>query len=119
MKGMLVAFFSSYPISSVHNATNEKGLIMKNKNRKETQTVEGLLIPCAWDDDGVVLEMELQTTDEKTYRIDNSEFFLNLVGKCIHATGPITTSKKGEKRIFIKKIDMMETDDISMSPRRR
>lgn len=86
---------------------------MKNKNRKETQTVEGLLIPCAWDDDGVVLEMVLQTTDEKTYGIENSDFFLNLVGKCIHATGPISTSKKGEKRIFIKKIAIMENDKIT------
>lgn len=86
---------------------------MKNKNRKETQTVEGLLIPCAWDDDGVVLEMELQTTDEKTYGIENSDSFLSLVGKCIHATGPISTGKNGERRIFIKKIAIMENDSIT------
>ena len=58
-------------------------MMMKNKNRRETQTVEGLLIPCAWDDDGVVLEMELQTTDEETYGIENSEFFMNISGKYI------------------------------------
>lgn len=89
---------------------------MKNKNRKETQTIEGLLIPCAWDDDGVVLEMEIQTTDEKTYGIENGESFLDLVGKCIHATGPISTSKKGEKRIYIKKIDVMEHKRIEPAP---
>jgi len=88
---------------------------MKNKNRKETQTVEGLLIPCAWDDDGVVLEMEIHTTDEKIYGVENSEFFLNLVGKCIHATGPISTGKKGEKQIFIQKIDIMENDRTAAS----
>lgn len=84
--------------------------MMKNKKRRETQTIEGLLIPCAWDDDGVVLEMELQTTDEETYGIENSEFFTNITGKYIQASGAITTSKKGEKRIFIKKIAIMEND---------
>jgi hypothetical protein len=89
---------------------------MKNKNRRETQTVEGLLIPCAWDDDGIVLEMEIQTTDEETYGIENSEFFLNIVGKCIQASGAITTRKKGEKRIFIKKIAIMEHDEKEPAP---
>lgn len=90
--------------------------MMKNKNRRETQTVEGLLIPCAWDDDGVVLEMELQTTDEETYGIENSEFFMNISGKYIQASGAISTSKKGEKRIFIKKIAIMENDRKNATP---
>ena len=90
--------------------------MMKNKNRRETQTIEGLLIPCAWDDDGVVLEMELQTTDEETYGIENSEFFTSITGKYIQASGAITTSKKGEKRIFIKKIAIMENDRRDAAP---
>lgn len=83
---------------------------MKNKARRETRTVEGLLIPCAWDDNGVVLELELQTRNEETFGVENSEFFLNIAGKHIQASGPISTGKKGEKSIFIKKIAIMETD---------
>ncbi|AOY57939.1 MULTISPECIES: hypothetical protein [Desulfococcus] len=90
--------------------------MMKNKNRRETHTVEGILIPCAWDDEGIVLEMEIQTTNEETYSIENSEFFLNMVGKCIQASGPIITSKKGDKRIFIKKIAVTENDGREAAP---
>lgn len=83
---------------------------MKTKIRRDTQTVEGLLIPCDWDDDGVVTAMELQTPNEETYGIENSEFFLNIEGKNIQASGAITTSKRGGKRIFIKKIAIVEND---------
>jgi hypothetical protein len=95
---------------------HEKGQSMKNRNRRETQTVEGILTPCAWDDDGGVLEMVIQATDEETYRIENSEFFLKLVGKYIQAAGAISTSKKGEKRISIKKIVIMENDRTAVAP---
>ena len=87
--------------------------MMKNKIRRETQTVEGLLIPCGWDDDGGVIEMEIQGTDEETYGIENSEFFLNIAGKSIQASGVINISKRGEKRIFIKKIAIMENEALA------
>jgi hypothetical protein len=76
--------------------------MMKTKRRKETQTIEGLLGPCGWDGDGVVLGAEIQTDDEEIYLVENRYFFLKLAGTCLRGSGAISTNKKGINRIFQK-----------------
>ena len=84
------------------------GAQMKKKTKASMQTLVGIVIPYAWDENDRVAEVSLSATDDEEYVIENGERFLDLVQKQIRAIGLVKSGKKIHRAINIKKFELVD-----------
>jgi hypothetical protein len=84
---------------------------MKKKNKSQTQTLTGIILPVDWDENDEVSSVQLSATDDEDYLISNGEKFLNMVHCWISATGNISRDKRSGKNIRITRYEIMEDED--------
>jgi hypothetical protein len=81
---------------------------MAETRHEKIQTLIGVLVPAAWEDDRVIY-VALNATDDKAYLIENGEKFIDLLQQCIEARGKVTRPKKVFRRINIKRFRILES----------
>ncbi|MFH1728790.1 MAG: hypothetical protein ABIA04_10290 [Pseudomonadota bacterium] len=66
----------------------------------KVQKIKGIVVPCKWDSDNLVIQASIVTDLEEEYYITNSDSANNLINQLnnmIEVTGNIETIKKGKK----------------------
>ena len=81
---------------------------MSKKSDEKHETLIGVVTPVEWDGDRIS-GVALFATDDEAYRIEDGLKFLDLLQKCIEATGCVRRSKKSFRSINIKKFKIMES----------
>lgn len=83
----------------------------KSRDVREMKTVvEGIFVAADWDHQGNVVEIELLSTDEDEYRIENPEMFMDLLQKRVRVSGVVRGDRRGGKVIHVRKCIVMETE---------
>ena len=83
---------------------------MDRRMKAQTQTLMGVVIPYAWDENGNVSNVSLSATDDEEYVIENSFGFLDLLQQPIQATGIVKSGKKVHRMINVKKFQVLDHD---------
>ena len=71
----------------------------KKKMMTDDEVVVGIVTPVEWGEDDRITAVALSATDDEAYWIENGEKFLNLVQKCIEATGRVKRDRKSNRAI--------------------
>ncbi|KJS31816.1 MAG: hypothetical protein VR64_09775 [Desulfatitalea sp. BRH_c12] len=80
----------------------------KKKSRNDHETLVGIVMPVQWDEEDQVTAVALSATDDEEYWIENGAAFIDLVQKCIEASGKVKRDKKATRMITIKKYNIIE-----------
>lgn len=67
--------------------------------------IRGLVVPYAWDEKGDVLEIVIDTPDEKRYHVDSDETGISLVPfirNVIEVTGQVYRDRFGRQAISVE-----------------
>jgi hypothetical protein len=80
----------------------------KNKPSKDNETLVGIVTPIQWGEDDQVTAVALSATDDEAYLIENGAKFIELVQKCIEASGKVKRDKKAARSITIKRFSIIE-----------
>ena len=89
---------------------------MGKKIKASMQSLIGIVIPYAWDNNDEVIAVSLSATDDEDYVIENGERFLDLIHQKIRAEGLVRQGKKMHRAITIKKFELLENIAIPDNP---
>ncbi len=81
---------------------------MSKKVKSSMQSLVGIVIPYAWDENDQVCRVSLSATDDEEYIIENGDRFLDVVQKPIRAMGLVKSAKKAHRTIAIKKFEILD-----------
>ncbi len=81
----------------------------KKKKSSDSETLTGIVTPVQWDDDHQVTAVALSATDDEEYWIENGDKFIDLVQKCIEASGKVRRDRKTTRSIVIKRFSVLES----------
>ncbi|QTA82596.1 Uncharacterized protein dnl_49740 [Desulfonema limicola] len=102
--------FKNREFEAAQENTKGGGRRLKKQDSRETHSlIEGIITASDWDNDGNVIEIRLQTTDEDEYLIVNGELFTGLIRKYVLVSGIIKIQRNGSKTIHIKKCTILES----------
>ncbi|GBC62440.1 hypothetical protein DENIS_3412 [Desulfonema ishimotonii] len=82
----------------------------RRQGRENKIVVEGIITAADWDEDGNITGIQILTTDDEAYGIENSDPFMNLVQKSVQASGSLKRGRGGEQNIYIRKISLLEDE---------
>ena len=77
---------------------------MVGLDNQDVKTIQGIVIPAEWDHDGAVLNVDIMSRDEASYRVENiasAKELLTLLQEEIMATGKIKALGIGKFEIRI------------------
>jgi hypothetical protein len=80
----------------------------KTKSSGDNETLVGIVTPVQWDDDHQVIAVALSATDDEEYLIENGDEFIDLIQKCIEASGKVRRDKDTGRSITIKRFNVIE-----------
>lgn len=81
----------------------------KDRDHREMKTVvEGVVVAADWDHVGNVTHIQLLSTDEDAYRIENPAMFMDLLQKSVRVSGVVRRDRHGAKVIRIRKCALLE-----------
>ena len=80
----------------------------KKKTTQTNETLVGIITPVEWDVDDQVTAVALSATDDEAYLIENGDKFIDLVQKCIEASGRVRRDRKSTRSIAIKRFNIIE-----------
>lgn len=80
----------------------------KKKTNYDHETLVGIVMPIEWDAHDRVTAVALSATDDEEYLIENGDKFLDLIQKCIEATGKVKRDRKAPRSITIKRFNIVE-----------
>lgn len=80
----------------------------KRKLSQHNETLVGIIMPIQWDENDQVTAVALSATDDEAYLIENGEKFIDLVQKCVEATGKVKRDRKASRSIAIKRYNVIE-----------
>lgn len=66
--------------------------------------IEGIVIPCSWDENGTIKGVSLHADDEKEYRVQHTGLgteLLNHIHHKVKATGRISERLDGSRQIIL------------------
>ena len=79
-------------------------MVNKQQEREKTITLQGIIIPSAWDKDGNVITISLSTFDEEEYCIGGDHLWRELMAllrEKVRIRG-VVSRKKGKQTIWVK-----------------
>lgn len=92
------------------------GFKAKNRETREAKTViEGKMMAAEYEGNGSIMELNILTSDEEEYFIENGEMFMNLAGKNVRASGILREGRRGIKTFHIKKISVLDSESDDMA----
>ena len=80
----------------------------KKKTPVSNETLVGIITPVEWDVDDRITAVALSATDDEAYLIENGDKFIDLVQKCIQASGQIKRDRKSSRSITIKRFNIID-----------
>lgn len=80
----------------------------KKKASQNNETLVGIIMPIQWDENDQVTAVALSATDDEEYLIENGDKFIDLVQKCVEASGKVKRDKKSSRSIAIKRFNVIE-----------
>lgn len=80
----------------------------KKKTNGDNETLIGIVTPVEWDEDHQVTAVALSATDDEAYLIENGDKFIDLIQKCIEASGKVRRDKKSARTITIKRFNVID-----------
>ena len=81
-------------------------MVKKQQHWEKTITLQGIIIPSAWDKDGNVITLSLSTFDEEEYCIGGDHLCRELMGllrEKVRIRG-VVSRKKGKQTITVKDV---------------
>lgn len=76
-----------------------------NPEKGEKQTIRGLVVPFSWNDAGEVMDVVIDTRDEKRYHVDRSgagKLLTKHVRSMIEARGTVRLDEAGNMMISLE-----------------
>ena len=86
---------------------------MKRKKTKE-RTISGIIIPGDWDENGKVIGIVIETTDEEKYLVyqnNKGKELLELTQYKVDATGTVTADEHGDMTIKVNRYNLIRGND--------
>ena len=87
--------------------------VSKEKKKTDKPTIEGIIIPAKWDDNGKVTGVTIQTNDEKVYLVEHTragEQLLSFIHKKVEAKGKIRERLDGSTLITVHSYRKVEEE---------
>jgi len=86
---------------------------MKRRNTKE-RTISGVIIPGEWGENGKVIGLTIETTDEEKYLVyqnNKGEELLEFIQYKVEATGTVRADEHGDSVIKVDRYNLIRGDD--------
>lgn len=86
---------------------------MKRKKTKE-QTIHGIIIPGEWHENGKVIGIAIETTDEEKYVVyknNKGKELLEFTQYKVDATGTVTADEHGDMTIKVNRYNLIRGND--------
>jgi len=86
---------------------------MKRKKTKE-RTIHGIIIPGEWDENGKVIGIVIETTDEEKYLVyqDNKgKELLEFIQHKVETTGTVRADEHGEMTIKVDRYNLLRGNE--------
>jgi len=86
---------------------------MKRGNTKE-RTISGIIIPGEWDENGKVIGLAIETTDEEKYLVyknNKGKELLEFIQYKVEATGTARADEHGEMTIKVDRYNLLRGNE--------
>ena len=86
---------------------------MKRKKTKE-RTIHGIIIPGEWDENGKIIGIAIETTDEEKYVIyqnNRVKELFEFIHHKVEATGTVTANAHGDMTIKINRYNLIRGNE--------
>ena len=86
---------------------------MKRKKTKE-RTISGIIIPGEWDENGKVIGIVIETTDEEKYLVyknNKGKELLEFTQYKVDATGIVTADEHGDMTIKLNRYNLIRGNE--------
>lgn len=87
---------------------------MKTKKKTKERTISGIIIPGEWDENGKVIGIAIETTDEEKYLVyqnNKGEELFEFIQYKVEATGTVRADEHGDSVIKVDRYNLIRGDD--------